>query len=194
MSPLERMFDKPTVVLAVAVVVAAVCVSGAGFLQTPTYEVTAYTLVAHKQGDQPGEEIQPLPPPGQLEQIIPVMMHAIDSRPVAEETIQRLELEMPPAELLDKLTVEQIKDTRYTSYIVLTYEDTDPARAQLIANTVGKVSSELVSERGARSPGSNLTASVYEEAIVPESPVSPDPLRNGLLTLVIGLIDRKSVV
>jgi hypothetical protein len=29
---------------------------------------------------------------------------------------------------------------------------------------------------------------VWEKAIVPESPVSPHPLRNGLLTLVIGLM------
>jgi hypothetical protein len=29
---------------------------------------------------------------------------------------------------------------------------------------------------------------VYEEALVPESPVSPRPGRNGLLTLVIGLV------
>jgi hypothetical protein len=33
-----------------------------------------------------------------------------------------------------------------------------------------------------------LTATVDEEAMVPESPVSPDPLRNGLLRLVIGLV------
>ena len=33
-----------------------------------------------------------------------------------------------------------------------------------------------------------MTANVYEEAAVPENPVSPHPLRNGLLTLVIGLV------
>jgi capsular polysaccharide biosynthesis protein len=48
------------------------------------------------------------------------------------------------------------------------------------------VSSELIPERGAA--GSQLTAPVYEKAVVPESPVSPKPLRSGLLTLVIGLV------
>ncbi len=33
-----------------------------------------------------------------------------------------------------------------------------------------------------------LTAKLFEKAEVPESPVSPHPLRNGLLTLVIGLM------
>ena len=32
------------------------------------------------------------------------------------------------------------------------------------------------------------TVSVWEKAAVPETPVSPHPLRNGLLTLVIGLV------
>jgi hypothetical protein len=46
-------------------------------------------------------------------------------------------------------------------------------RAQRIVNTLGEVSSELISERSAA--GSQLTAKVYEKAIVPDSPVSPDP-------------------
>ena len=44
----------------------------------------------------------------------------------------------------------------------------------------GEVFSEFISER------STFTAKVYEEALVPDSPVSPSPLRNGLLTLVMG--------
>jgi hypothetical protein len=86
---------------------------------------------------------------------------------------------MKPAELLDRLTVEEMEGT---SFIVLTYEDTNPMRAQQIANTVGKVS-EHISERS-----STFTAIVWEKAEVPQSPVSPHPLRNGLLTLVIGLM------
>jgi capsular polysaccharide biosynthesis protein len=88
---------------------------------------------------------------------------------------------MEPAELLDKLTVEQVENT---SFILLSYEAANPKRAQQIANTVGDVSSEFISERSA--PDLNLRATVYTEARVPESPVSPDPLRNGLLTLVVG--------
>jgi hypothetical protein len=68
------------------------------------------------------------------------------------------------------LTIEQVEST---SFIALTYEDTDPVRAQRIVNTLGEVSSELISERSAA--GSQLTAKVYEKAIVPDSPVSPDP-------------------
>jgi capsular polysaccharide biosynthesis protein len=118
-----------------------------------------------------------------LQTIILTMIHAIDSRPVAEKAIQRLNLDMTPAELLDNLTIEQVEST---SFIVLTYEGNDPVEATKIVNTVGQVSSELISERSAA--GSNLTANVYEEAMVPDGPVSPDPLRNGVLAAVFGVM------
>jgi capsular polysaccharide biosynthesis protein len=176
-------------VLVITVVLAAYAATSSGIQQTPTYEASALVWVAQKQGDQQtyvsgsGEEIQTLPPGGEgLQTIILTMIHTIDSPPIAEEAIQRLGLQMGRAELLDNLTVEQVEDT---NFIRLTYEDNDPYKAQQIVNTVGEVSSELISERSAAA--SNLTANVYEEAIVPESPVSPHPFRNGLLTLVIGL-------
>jgi capsular polysaccharide biosynthesis protein len=173
-------------VLAVAVVLGAVCVTSASLMQTPTYEASALLLVGGQQEDQwinsggSGEEMQTLE---WVELPTQTMAHAIESRPVAEKAIQRLGLQMNPAELLDKLTVEQVDDTRF---ICLSYEDTDPERAQRIVNTVGEVSSELISERSA--PGIQLTATVYEKASVPTTPVSPRPVRNGLLTLVVGLV------
>jgi capsular polysaccharide biosynthesis protein len=151
----------------VAVVLVAMGVTGQSLLQQPTYAASAQVLVDQKPGDR----------------LIPTMTHAIDSRPVAEEAIYRLGLRMEPAELLDNLTVEQFENT---SFIVLSYEDTNPEIAQEIVNMVSKVSSELVPKASAA--GSNVTATVYEEAVVPESPASPKPLRNGLLTLVIGLV------
>jgi capsular polysaccharide biosynthesis protein len=177
-----------------AVVLVAVAVTLASSTRTPTYEASAQVRVDQKQGDQQmelanqagsGEMIKTLPPSVQgLQTIILTMIHTIHTRPVAEETTARLGLRMEPAELLDNLTVEQVENT---SFIALTYEGTDPHKATQIVNTVGEVSSELISERSARFPGSQLTARVYEKAVVPDSPVSPKPLRNGLLT-VVGLV------
>jgi capsular polysaccharide biosynthesis protein len=169
-------------VLVITVVLAALGVTLSGLQQTPTYEASAQMLVDWQQGDHwansggSGEQIQTLEyrePPTQE------IMHSIGTRFVAKEAIQRLGLQMDPDELLDNLTVEQIENTRF---IVLTYEGTDPVEATQIVNTVGAVSSEFA-ERS-----STLTATVWEKASVPESPVSPHPLRNGLLTLMIGLM------
>jgi capsular polysaccharide biosynthesis protein len=176
-----------------ASLLAAVVVTVASLWQTPTYEATARVLVGLKPHHEPeeqltnlggsGEMIQTLPPPGsdQLDQLTQTMVHAIDTRPVAEETIRRLGLPMSPDQLLNNLTVEQIEDTQF---IRLGYTDTDPKRAEQIVNMVGQVSSERIS---ASSASGNIVATVFEKAGIPLAPVSPKPWRNGLLTLVIGL-------
>ena len=177
--------------IVIVVVLDAVAVTWVSSISTPKYEAFAQVWVDQSQRDQStnfsgsGEEVQTLPPSAVegLQNIVLTMIHAIDSRPVAEEAIQRLGLKMSPEKLLDNLTIEQVEST---SFIVLTYKGTDPQEAQQIVNTLGKVSSELISERSAA--GSRLTATLYEPAVVPDSPVSPDPLRNGLLTLMIGLM------
>ena len=180
MSDLTRVVLKRLWVILLVVCVVVGAAVGASLWQTPTYEASAQVWVDQKQGDQQTNLAGTVEG---LQTIILTMIHAIDSRPVAEEAIQRLDLKMTPAELLDKLTVEQVENT---SFIVLTYEGNDPVEATKIVNTVGQVSSELISERSAA--GSQLTANVYEKAIVPESPVSPDPLRNGVLAAVFGVM------
>jgi capsular polysaccharide biosynthesis protein len=180
MSDLTRVVLKRLWVILLVVCVVVGAAVGASLWQTPTYEASAQVWVDQKQGDQQTNLAGTVEG---LQTIILTMIHAIDSRPVAEEAIQRLDLKMTPAELLDNLTVEQVEST---SFIVLTYEGNDPVEATKIVNTVGQVSSELISERSAA--GSQLTANVYEKAIVPESPVSPDPLRNGVLAAVFGVM------
>ena len=159
--------------MVLVVVFAAVGVSTASLTQSPTYEASAHVLVGWQQEGRL-ETLEHWEPLSQT------MTSAIDSRPVAEETIQRLQLEMTPTELLDNLTVEQVETAQF---IRLTYEDTDPVRAQRIVNTVGEVFSEFISDRS-----SEFTATVWEKAMIPTTPASPHPLRNGLLTLVVGLV------
>jgi uncharacterized protein involved in exopolysaccharide biosynthesis len=71
----------------------------------------------------------------------------VHSRPVAEETIQRLGLRMEPGDLLENLTVERVGRI---AVIELSYKDTDRQRAQKIVYTVGEVASERMSILSAR--------------------------------------------
>src|SRR3712207_2754861 len=124
-----------------------------------------------------------------LQQMVPEVIEAIPTRPVAEEVIQRLGLRMESAELLENLRVEEDPGTMFIS---LSYMDTDPERAQRIANTVAEVASEKIRPEVRFGPfeypfESHLGIHVWERASVPTTPVSPDPLRNGLLALVLGL-------
>jgi capsular polysaccharide biosynthesis protein len=158
--------------MVVAVVLVAVGVAMASLMQTPTYEASVHVLLGWEQ-KVPWNTLGYREPPTQE------IMHTIETRSIAQDARRRLGLPIGAAELLDNLTVEQVEGT---SFIRLTYEDTNPVRAKQIVNTVGKVAKPSF-ERS-----SPFTAIVWEKAIVPESPVSPHPLRNGLLTLVIGLM------
>jgi capsular polysaccharide biosynthesis protein len=175
LSDLTRVVLKRLWVILLVVCVVVGAAVGASLWQTPTYEASAQVWVDQKQGDQQTNLAGTVEG---LQTIILTMIHAIDSRPVAEEAIQRLNLDMTPAELLDNLTAEQVEST---NFIVLTYQGNDPVEATKIVNTVGQVLSEFISE------SSQLTVNVWEKAVVPVTPVSPHPLRNGLFTLVIGL-------
>ena len=89
---------------------------------------------------------------------------------------------MEPAELLENLTVEHVEATQF---VELSYRDTNPQRAQRISNAVAKVASEEVRQEAFVY---GLRIHVLEEAALPNTPVSPKPVRNGLLALVLGLV------
>jgi capsular polysaccharide biosynthesis protein len=149
--------------------------------QTPVYEASAKLVVGQKPGVPQDSDLQNNTEGLQL--ILPSVVEAMVSRPVAEEVIQRLGLKgMKPAELLENLSVEQEGST---VFIQLSYKDADPERAQQIVNTIGVVSSERIPEAIGNA---DITVTMYEDALVPGSPASPDPLRNATLALILGLM------
>ena len=169
--------------LAVAALLVALAVTVASLRQTPTYEASAHMLVAQQQGDRQIQPIPNAPTPERLKEISQAVAGAIDTRTVAEEAIQRLELQEAPEELLENLSVEQVEASQI---IRLAYTDTDPQRAKEVVNTIGEVSSERISKT--RAAGLNITATLYESAAVPDTPVSPNPLRNGILASGLGMM------
>jgi len=150
--------------------------------QTPIYEASIKILVGQEQRtseapSQLGSDVQG------LQQLTLTVSEAVGTRPVAEAVIERLNLGLTPEEFLENLSVEQVSATQF---IQVSYRDPDPERARRIANTIGEVFSEQVSEV---SPSANaITATLWERAATPESPASPDVLLNALLALVLGLM------
>jgi capsular polysaccharide biosynthesis protein len=178
---LQILWKRAWIIVLVALVSVGTAL-GASLLQTPVYEASAKLLLGQKQD----EDQLPSNLMGEVEglqQLTHTMVEAVDSRPVAEETIQRQGLQMDPQNLLDNLTVEQLEDTQF---LLLSYSDTDPERAREIVNAVSDVSSNKIAEANA-SP-SDITVMVWEYAAVPRAPISPDPVRNGLLALGLGLM------
>ena len=168
----------------VAVVLVAVTVAMASLIATPQYEASSTLLIGQDRNIREGAALEPFDPSlPSFQQLTMTLAEAARSRPVAQETIERLELSTTPEAFLERLEAEPVESTQF---IKLSYTDPDPQRARVVTNTVGDVLSEQVSEVG--QDNNRITASLWERAPVPEEPVSPNPLRDGLLVLVSGLL------
>lgn len=168
------------VIVLIAVLLTGAAV-GYSLGQTPIYEASIKILVGQEQqSDAPsqlGSDVQG------LQQLTLTVAEAVGTRPVAEGVIEELNLKLTPEEFLENLSVEQVSNTQF---IQVSYRDTNPERAQQVANTIGEVFSEQVSEV---SPSANaITATLWERAVPPESPASPNLPLNTLLALVLGLM------
>ncbi len=164
----------------VAVVLVALAVTMASLSMIPQYEASNKVLIGTEDSAPSTLELQRQ----DLQEVTLTLAEATRSRPVAEDTIDRLGLSTTPGVFLQRLEAEPVKNTQF---IEVSYTDQDPRRAQVVANTVVDVLSERVSKLD---PSSNdpVRATLWERARIPEAPVSPNPLRNGLLVLVSGLL------
>ncbi len=169
------------VILLMATVLTGAAV-GFSLAQTPMYEASITILIGQERGSSApgnlGSDVQG------LQQLTQTMAEGVNSRPVAEAVIQQHNLRVTPEDFLeDYLSVEQINTTQF---IQVDYRDSSSERARLVANTVGEVFSEQVSNV---SPSANdVTATVWERADVPDRPVSPNLVLNIGLALVAGLM------
>jgi capsular exopolysaccharide synthesis family protein len=106
---------------------------------------------------------------------------------LAERVIERLGLASTPDELAEKVTAEAVPETVLLNISV---NDPDPDRAKALTTAYSAELSELVSELETP-PGQTtplLKATVVDSANLPSSPVSPQPVRNLGLAVVLGLL------
>jgi capsular polysaccharide biosynthesis protein len=168
-----------TIVLVAAVT--AVSALGISLMQTPTYEASVMILVGQKTTSDTNFNTADV---SDLQELALTVAQAVPTTPVAETVVERLNSqEVSATGVLNNISAEPDPGTMFVN---VSYKDTDPERAQRIANTIGKVLSDKISEV---SVGANaITATVWEPATLPETPISPDPIRNVLIALVVGSV------
>jgi capsular polysaccharide biosynthesis protein len=172
---------RTAVTLTAAIVLVALTVVVASLAKTPQYEASATILVGLERGAQgPSERATQI---DASQDMTVTLAEATRSRAVAKDAIERLGLSATPDEFVERLDAEPVDETQF---IEVSYTDPDPERARMVADTVGEVLSVKVSE--ASRGTDTVSATLWDRAAVPEDPVSPSPLRNGLLALVIGLM------
>ncbi len=171
---LLRRIDK--IILAIVVVTGSAL--GFSLYQAPTYEASVKILVGQKStqsanlnGDVSG-----------LQDLTLTVANGADTYPVAQAVVEQLNLpELSAREVLGNMNAEPQPGTMFVD---ISYTSSDPREAQLTANAIGQATSEKVSEVSLGANG--ITATVWAPATLPQDPVSPDPLRNTLVALVLG--------
>lgn len=103
----------------------------------------------------------------------------IESRPVVEEVISNLEMNISYEEMLAKISITNQTDTRI---ITITATDSDPAQAKVIVDEFANVARKRMAEiMGTDEP------TIVEEGHINENPVSPSTIKNCILAGMIGI-------
>jgi capsular polysaccharide biosynthesis protein len=149
--------------------------------QTPTYEATVKVLVSQKADDW--WPLRPYDGVG-LQEIALTVARGVRSESVARATIEQLKL--PGLSAQEVLANTSVEPDPGTMFINVSYKDSDPQRAQLIANTIAEESAQKIEDVML---GNNRTvARIWQPATLPQTPVSPNPARNMLLSLAVGSV------
>src|SRR3954447_13260932 len=111
----------------------------------------------------------------------------VHGQELATRVIDDLKLKMDPTELTKEISATVVPDT---VILEVSATDSDPRQAQLIASTVAKELVQFISDLETPPGKQNapIKASIVDSANLPESPVSPQPVRNLGLALVLGLL------
>lgn len=165
-----------------AVAVAAGAASGLSNQRTPEYLATAKVFIGPRSAAQ-GNLSAALEELNFSREFVASYAELLRSRPLAEQVVGREGLQTPPKELVKRIKTRIIPETRI---IEVSVRDTGATRAQRIANTlVETFVAQVQQEFGG---GAGVRASVFEPALRPAAPVSPKPVRDGILGGVLGLM------
>lgn len=168
---------KKRLLVIIAAFIAGAVLAGAytHFLVTPLYSSTAKILVLSKETTL--TSIADLQFGSQLASDYSVLL---TSRPVLQETIDNLNLNMGYGELRANISVVNPSSTRILN---VTVTNPDPEMAKTIVNELAVVSADYIGDKMEVVP-----PKVIEEGIVSYGPISPNKTKNIALGALAGLV------
>lgn len=163
-----------------AIILAAVLGTGiAGafskFVLIPQYQSTAMLYILSKETTL--TSLADLQIGSQLTQDYKII---VVSRPVLEDVIESLGLNLDYKELKKKLTISNPADTRILS---ITAQDANPEMAKVLADTVANTASDYIGDIMEMVP-----PKMIEDGAVPTQKSSPSNTKNALLGGMVGII------
>ena len=173
-----KILKKRWIVIVAITVVIVAAILAFSFIQKPVYEAKATCMVsATNTGSDQFAAIQI------IQQLLQTLNKIAVSRPVLEDASNRLSHSASANQLEKSATSEVITNTQL---IVIHAGDADPTKAMLKANAIADSLIVFVNQHGGA--GSTYKIEKVEAALTPKSPVSPRPVRNGILGVFLGLI------
>lgn len=159
------------------------CISAAGtqFLITPTYTSTASMLVLTKETTL--SSLADLQIGSQLTSDYSILT---TSRPVLEEVIENLDLDLSYQELKGMITINNPESTRIME---LTVTNSSPQMAKNIVNELSVVAAEFIGDKMEVIP-----PKIVEEGVLPTGKTSPSMMKNTILGMMFGLIVACGVI
>jgi succinoglycan biosynthesis transport protein ExoP len=154
---------------------------GTSLATTPVYQGTAKLLVVAKT-DPAGGTASAYEGALLSQQLVKSFAQILESRTTAEAALRLDAQPFTPRQLQAKISAEPVTDTLL---IDLSVEDTDPARAKRLANSVARAFIGAVPEFQS---GSALRVSLVEPALTPTTPVRPRTKLNMALGVTLGLM------
>lgn len=172
---------KALVILAVMLLGGCISCAFTKFLMTPVYTSTASMLVLTKETTL--ASLADLQMGSQLTNDYEVL---ITSRPVLEDVINHLGLDMEYEELEKLITISNPSDTRI---LEISVEYFDPRMAMNIVNELSSVASAFIGDKMEVVP-----PKMIEEGVMPTEKTSPSMEKNALIGLLLGLLLSAGVI
>lgn len=170
------LLDKLLIILASGVLVGAIAFAFTKFLVAPKYQAITTTCVLNVDSENDIDANDFVTGNYLSKNYVEI----VKSNTVFDEVKDVLNLDVSTEDLKKKVNVVNIENTQY---IKITVTDTDPYRAQEIANAV-----RIASEKAIMRILNVSAVNVIDEAKVPTTPVSPNILKNVIIGFLVGVV------
>ena len=185
---LARALWKKTLAIAlVAVLIGAAAFGYTAFRITPTYEATA-ALYVNNSSFSLGQTSFSISAAdlNTSNSLVSLYLYIFKSRTTLEDVIRESGLSYTPDELSKMISAKGVSST---SAFEVTVTSTNPAEAELIANTIAKILPDRISEIV-----DGTSVRIVDYAVIPSHRAGPNLLKNTLIGILAGAVLCAAVV
>ena len=156
------------------------------FLIKPTYQASISVVIGSNKEETSSNPNQTYNDVMMYQKLVKTYSEFVKTRSVAEDAIDKLNLDITPGALLGMISVAPKGDTEF---LTITVKSKDAYEARDIANQVAK-SLKAITKDIKKVDNVQLV----DDALLPSGPVSPKPLLNIAIALILGLFVSVGIV